>query len=69
MAFSAGRAPTFLAALEVALAKVEALDTSVKPIDWAAPGTAAGMAQLRRFLDTKLKLYGSRNDPNVVCGG
>eukprot|EP00667_Euglena_gracilis_P011537 EG_transcript_11783 len=51
--------------LEVALAKVEALDTSVKPIDWAAPGTAAGMAQLRRFLDTKLKLYGSRNDPNV----
>lgn len=46
------------------------MDTSVPALDWAKPGTAAGMAQFQSFLRLGLKQYDSlRNDPTQpqVC--
>ena len=40
------------------------VDKSVKPVDWAKPGTSAGMAQLDVFCKERLRYFGSaRNDP------
>lgn len=40
-------------------------DTSVAPVDWLKPGTAAGMEVMNEFLGQKLSEYNEkRNDPN-----
>lgn len=41
------------------------INRSVLPVDWIAPGYAAGMARFEQFLETGLKHFGEkRNDPN-----
>ncbi|XP_041119980.1 CPD photolyase isoform X2 [Polyodon spathula] len=41
------------------------VDCSVKEVDWARPGTEAGLAMLESFIMERLKLFGSdRNNPN-----
>ncbi|KAJ8011238.1 hypothetical protein DPEC_G00056080 [Dallia pectoralis] len=41
------------------------LDRKVEEVDWAKPGTAAGMAMLESFIDQRLKNFATlRNDPN-----
>ncbi|KAG7456922.1 hypothetical protein MATL_G00241070 [Megalops atlanticus] len=41
------------------------VDRSVGEVEWARPGTAAGMAMLESFMDTRLRDYASeRNNPN-----
>ena len=46
------------------------MDQSVPPVEWAIPGTKAGMKQFRSFVENGLKTYGEqRNDPTQkhVC--
>jgi deoxyribodipyrimidine photo-lyase len=42
-----------------------AVDRSVAEVDWARPGTDAGMAMLRTFMAERLPRYHERNDPNA----
>lgn len=55
-----GPANDFLAA-RAALA----VDRSVAEVDWARPGTDAGMKMLRAFTAERLPRYHERNDPNA----
>jgi deoxyribodipyrimidine photo-lyase len=42
------------------------VDMTVGPVDWAKPGTLAGLAMLEEFCSKRLKLFGSkRNDPTI----
>ncbi|CAG0913578.1 unnamed protein product [Notodromas monacha] len=42
------------------------VDRSVEDVEWAAPGTQAGLKQLESFILKRLKYYADkRNDPNV----
>ncbi|KAF7661351.1 hypothetical protein LDENG_00263570 [Lucifuga dentata] len=44
------------------------IDRTVGDVDWAKPGTSAGMAMLESFIDERLKLFGTqRNDPNCAA--
>ncbi|XP_051637608.1 deoxyribodipyrimidine photo-lyase-like isoform X1 [Manacus candei] len=44
------------------------VDHTVKEVDWATPGTAAGLAVLKSFITERLKSFGShRNDPNKAA--
>ncbi|XP_076000570.1 CPD photolyase [Genypterus blacodes] len=44
------------------------VDRSVGDVDWAKPGTCAGMAMVESFIDVRLKLFGTqRNDPNAAA--
>ncbi|KAK2530967.1 deoxyribodipyrimidine photo-lyase [Columba livia] len=41
------------------------VDRTVKEVEWATPGTAAGLAVLQSFIAERLKYFGShRNNPN-----
>ncbi|XP_067309246.1 CPD photolyase [Pseudorasbora parva] len=41
------------------------LDRSVGEVDWAQPGTSAGMAMLESFIDQRLRFFAThRNNPN-----
>ena len=40
------------------------VDQSVEEVQWAVPGTRAGMEMLHEFIQKRLKLFGEkRNDP------
>lgn len=42
------------------------VDRTVGPVDWCAPGSAAGLDELNQFCQKRLKLFGSkRNDPTL----
>lgn len=44
------------------------VDRTVKEVEWATPGTAAGLAVLQSFIAERLKFFGShRNDPNKAA--
>ncbi|XP_068262694.1 deoxyribodipyrimidine photo-lyase-like isoform X2 [Nyctibius grandis] len=44
------------------------VDRTVKEVEWATPGTAAGLAVLQSFIAERLKSFGShRNDPNKAA--
>ncbi|KAM9615391.1 deoxyribodipyrimidine photo-lyase-like isoform 3-T4 [Morphnus guianensis] len=44
------------------------VDHTVKEVEWATPGTAAGLAMLQSFIAERLKSFGShRNDPNKAA--
>lgn len=44
------------------------VDRTVKEVEWATPGTAAGLAMLQSFIAERLKSFGShRNDPNKAA--
>jgi len=44
------------------------VDRTVKEVEWATPGMAAGLAVLRSFIAERLKSFGShRNDPNKAA--
>lgn len=44
------------------------VDRTVKEVEWATPGTAAGLAVLQSFIRKRLKYFGShRNDPNKAA--
>ncbi|XP_038001563.1 deoxyribodipyrimidine photo-lyase-like isoform X1 [Motacilla alba alba] len=44
------------------------VDHSVKEVEWATPGTAAGMAVLKSFIAERLKSFSThRNDPNKAA--
>ncbi|XP_030898891.1 deoxyribodipyrimidine photo-lyase-like [Melopsittacus undulatus] len=44
------------------------VDRTVKEVEWATPGTAAGLAVLQSFIRERLKYFGShRNDPNKAA--
>lgn len=44
------------------------VDSSVKPIDWAIPGTSGGLTTLHTFIYEKLSKYADcRNDPTKNC--
>uniref|UniRef100_A0A8C3R155 Deoxyribodipyrimidine photo-lyase n=1 Tax=Cyanoderma ruficeps TaxID=181631 RepID=A0A8C3R155_9PASS len=44
------------------------VDHTVKEVEWATPGTAAGMAVLKSFIGERLKSFSThRNDPNKVA--
>lgn len=42
------------------------VDETVKPVEWAVPGTRAGLDTLNEFCLKRLRKYATqRNDPNV----
>lgn len=41
------------------------VDQSIKPVEWAVPGTHAGLVTLNEFCLKRLRHYAKRNDPNV----
>ncbi|NXP37361.1 PHR lyase, partial [Leiothrix lutea] len=44
------------------------VDQTVKEVEWATPGTAAGMAVLKSFIAERLKSFSThRNDPNKAA--
>nr|XP_009680452.1 PREDICTED: deoxyribodipyrimidine photo-lyase-like isoform X2 [Struthio camelus australis] len=44
------------------------VDRTVKEVEWATPGTAAGLAVLQSFIAERLESFGShRNDPNKAA--
>ncbi|XP_076197260.1 deoxyribodipyrimidine photo-lyase-like isoform X2 [Aptenodytes patagonicus] len=44
------------------------VDRTVEEVEWATPGTAAGLAVLQSFIAERLKSFGShRNDPNKAA--
>ncbi|XP_054061324.1 deoxyribodipyrimidine photo-lyase-like isoform X2 [Rissa tridactyla] len=44
------------------------VDRTVKEVEWATPGTSAGLAVLQSFITERLKSFGShRNDPNKAA--
>lgn len=44
------------------------VDHTVKEVEWATPGTTAGLAMLQSFIAERLKSFGShRNDPNKAA--
>lgn len=44
------------------------VDDTVKEVEWATPGTAAGMAVLKSFIAERLKSFSThRNDPNKAA--
>ncbi|WP_035104690.1 deoxyribodipyrimidine photo-lyase [Desulfohalovibrio reitneri] len=47
-----------------------AIDETIPPLDWAAPGTRAGLGRLGAFIQHRLGGYEDSNDPNagVVSG-
>ncbi|EPR40877.1 DNA photolyase FAD-binding protein [Desulfovibrio sp. X2] len=56
--------PDFAAAL-AGLDRNRGVDRGVAPVDWAAPGTDAGLARLDGFIASDLSRYTERNDPNA----
>ena len=46
--------------------KDQKVDESVKPCEWAKPGTLHGYEMLASFITNRIKVYDKkRNDPNV----
>lgn len=44
------------------------MDRSVAEVEWATPGTSAGLAVLQSFIAERLKSFSSqRNDPNKAA--
>ena len=42
------------------------VDKSIKEVDWATPGTVAGLQMLEEFCEKRLKSFSAlRNDPNA----
>ena len=46
--------------------KDQKADESVKPVEWAKPGTLQGYEMLASFIKNRIKIFDTgRNDPNV----
>ena len=46
--------------------KNQKADESVKPVEWAKPGSLHGYEKLASFITNRIKIYDTkRNDPNV----
>ena len=46
--------------------KDQKADESVKPVEWAKPGTLQGYEMLASFIKNRVKIFDTkRNDPNV----
>ena len=44
------------------------VDRTVEEVEWAKPGSAAGMNMLESFIDLRLKHFAThRNDPNSAA--